>query len=162
MKSLTKLSKTLLVTLISIAAIAPHASNADTLECQWLKTAELAEGFYMPAKITMKMNTHSVDFVEDTFTSRRYEPCWIGNHSSCYFGFDYERDEAWSLDEINHSAEGTTMTITSSWYWTAEMTWSFSTRVSEMQAGEATLANVSGDDGDGVWFNDQKFACSKK
>jgi hypothetical protein len=79
--------------LIGLLMATSGLAQATTLECQWLKTSDLASGFYKPAKVEMLVEEEQVLFVEDSFTSRRYEPCWVGNFSSCYFGFDYSREE---------------------------------------------------------------------
>lgn len=146
----------------ALALIMTSASGAATLDCHWMKTGDLAEGFYKPAHIKMQLSDSEVSFIEDTYTSRRYEPCWVGNHSSCYFGFDYERGQPWETVGMVEHQSGTSLTIQSSWYWTAEMSWNFATNVGKMKPGEVTTATVSGDDGDGVWFHDHKFACTKK
>jgi len=147
--------------LIGLLMATSGLAQATTLECQWLKTSDLASGFYKPAKVKCWWGRAGF-VVEDSFTSRRYEPCWVGNFSSCYFGFDYSREEPWQLVAADEDEKSTTLVIENSWYWTAEMTWQFESPLSGLETGETVLATVSGDDGDGVSFDRHKFACIKK
>lgn len=136
-------------------------AQASTLECNWLKTTGLADGFYKPAKIKLQMGEKQVQFLEDTYTTRSYDPCWVGGFSSCYFSFNYELDKPWEIRSLQQSDKSTTLAIESIWYWTAEMTWVFTTDLFSMQPGDTTLATVSGDDGDGVWFQEHQFSCTR-
>jgi hypothetical protein len=147
--------------LIGLLMATSGLAQATTLECQWLKTSDLASGFYKPAKVEMLVEEEQVLFVEDSFTSRRYEPCWVGNFSSCYFGFDYSREEPWQLVAADEDEKSTTLVIENSWYWTAEMTWQFESPLSGLETGETVLATVSGDDGDGVSFDRHNLLASK-
>ncbi|MEO0337245.1 MAG: hypothetical protein AAF202_12685 [Pseudomonadota bacterium] len=138
------------------------SSYANTLDCRWLKTSNLAEGFYKPAQLKVAISENEVQILNDTFTSRRYEPCWVGGHSSCYFGFDYNKEEPWKIHELSHTPESTSLTMTSNWYWQSEITFYFENSLNSLSSGDMVVAEVHGDDGDGVWFEKHKFACTKE
>jgi len=134
-------------------------ANATVLNCHWLKTSDLGQEFYRPAQLKIEIKDQYIIFHKDNFTSRLYEPCWIGDFSSCYFIFSHQRHEPWKITQISRSDAGTDLTIENSWHWTAKMTWSFDSRIDRLMVGDTALAQVSGDDGDGVVFNHYRFSC---
>lgn len=150
-----------MITTKAIAALLGLAlsasSFATTLSCQWLKKESHAPGFYRPAKIVMEIKSDHVEIIEDTFLFRSYSPCWTGNWSSCAFGFTYE-GKTWEI--LKTTATTLEMSAPGA-YWDAELKMNFEKAPSSLKRGEITGANFSGDDGDGVWFNDEAFACQK-
>ena len=144
-----------IITLIALSI--SNITLATTLSCNWLESADHAPGFYKPAKIVMTVLKDKVVFDEDTFLFRSYSPCWTGNWSSCAFGFTYE-GKTWEI--LKTTATTLEMSAPGA-YWDAELKMNFEKAPSSLKRGEITGANFSGDDGDGVWFNDEAFACQK-
>lgn len=128
----------------------------NTFKCDWIKSDSHSEAFYRPAHLTFTLND-SLKLVEDTFLYRRYTPCWVGNHVSCAFGYTYYND-VWNIDE---QSEVSLKISTEGAYWDAELSLNFQKSIREMEINETTIALISGDDGDGVWFNKEKFSCTK-
>lgn len=147
-----------LKTIVAISAtFLSLATTATTLSCNWLESAEHAPGFYRPAKIVMTIKEKEVQFIEDTFLFRSYSPCWTGNWSSCAFGFTYY-GETWTIEE---SSSNTLKLSAPGAYWSAELDITFEKKPTFLKRGEVTETRISGDDGDGVWFNDEAFLCQK-
>lgn len=144
--------------LVAFGAITLSISSfATTLNCSWLESQDHAPGFYRPAKIVMDVKESQVVFKEDTFLFRHYSPCWMGSWDSCAFGFSYY-DKTWQIDQQTvKSLEISTPGV----MWDAELSISFDKELSSLKRGEITGASISGDDNDGVWFNDEAFVCQK-
>ncbi|MCF8057877.1 MAG: hypothetical protein K9K67_01165 [Bacteriovoracaceae bacterium] len=143
-----------LVFIISFLTLSTHAQ---TLNCQWLESSEHAAGFYRPAKIQMTFKDQTVTFVEDTFLFRTYSPCWVGNFSSCAFGFNYEGNTWTITSNVNKTYE----LEAPGFYWDAQLTFEFEKELKNLSRGEVVKASLSGDDGDGVMFSDEAFLCQK-
>lgn len=133
-------------------------SSAFDMDCQWLKSSKHSEGFYRPADFNFSVVDNTLSLRKDTFLFRTYTPCWTGNFSSCAFGFTYDTDSVWKIGEMTERS----MTLSApGFYWSAELKIQFEVDVMALQDGDQFLMTLSGDDGDGVIFNNEKFSCLK-
>jgi len=148
-----------IATILLISAQSSFAAST-SLSCQWLKSPRHAENFYRPAIFAFTIDTGKdaarVSLIKDSFLYRTYQPCWIGGYSSCAFGFDYDRQSDWTIDEYGSSR---LVIQAPSYYWSAELTLEFSQNIRDLTSGKKTSMRMSGDDGDGVTFKNEIFSC---
>lgn len=134
-----------------VFSISPLQSYAETLTCQWLPNANQPEGFFVANssfELQVNKRNSTMRVLNDSFFFRSYSPCYSGNFKTCAFGFSYDRGKAWGVKLI----EGKKSFIaTQSWYFTSELKFRF----------EGDKLFLSGDDGDGVSF-DEVFSCKIK
>jgi len=143
-------------------SLTSFAATKSQIKCNWVESESHAEGFYRPASIEMAYNSLApkaqVKFIKDNFLFRTYSPCWSGGFSSCAFGFSYE-GSTWAILE-NTNDQKISMEAPG-FYWDAELEFNFSKKLNKLTRGQVFSATLSGDDGDGVFFSDEKFICQK-
>jgi len=144
----------LLLTLVTQPLLV-HASNI-SIECDWQKAQSHASGYYIPAVISLRLENQKVKILKDSFLFRKYEPCWLGSYSSCAFGFDYDHESDWSIvsknpQELVIEAPG--------YYWNAQLKLETTKKFNLLKKGANFSLKLSGDDGDGVMFHNEKFLC---
>jgi hypothetical protein len=130
-----------------------------SLSCLWQESSDHAPQFYREAVFAFDLTKSELIVTQDTFLNRRYTPCWIGNYSSCSFGFDYDRRSDWTI----LSASSTKISLEApGFYWNAELNLEFSKDLQMINSGDQISMVMSGDDGDGVMFHDELFTCQVK
>jgi len=131
-------------------------SSSLAIVCEWQESPAHTQNFYRRATLSLLIQKRRVIIIEDTFLFRKYEPCWSGGYSSCAFGFDYDRSSDWnitnkSLNELAIEAPG--------FYWDAELKLKISKNFNDLKSSTTFSLSLSGDDGDGVMFNNEIFSC---
>lgn len=148
--------------LIMASSLSTFATNNTNIKCNWVESETHADDFFRPASIQFSYQSlvpkAQIKFTEDTFLFRTYSPCWTGGFSSCAFGFSYE-GSTWTILENTHNQK--ISMEAPGFYWDAELEFNFSKKLSDLKRGQVFAATLSGDDGDGVFFSDEKFICQK-
>ncbi len=142
------------ILLLSTLIFANYA-NTQSLTCDWIESKNTAANFYRPAQFQISINQSSATISNDSYFSRRYQPCWTGNFSSCYFAFGIDPDGDLKVVEVNE----TELTLEQSPYFTATINLKFKRSFLDLQKFESIEMVMVGDDGDGVKINGDKFIC---
>ena len=138
--------------LIAISFISLN-SSAVIFSCDWQQTANLPKGYFQESGFELEVHQGKGFFIQHGFFDRSYKPCWTGNFSSCSFGFGMDVDESFEV-----SVHGVSFFLMQRDRFNPQLKFSF-LRV----AGDGKFeVSLSGNDGDGVEFEDHRFLCSSR
>lgn len=130
------------------------------LECAWQDSVnQYSPGYYRPAGFKLYFKDDVFYVTQDSYFIRRYEPCWVGNYSSCYFSFG---DAAYKPYVIEESTSSYVRAEKSGGYYDPVLEMTFNKNFYDLQDGQTVRMSLFGDDNDGTFINDDSFVCTKR
>jgi len=143
----------------------PAAANKTNMDCSWQNSANYSSGFYRPGGFSMEIGETGALFSDNGYFNRKYEPCWVGGYSSCWFSFETGAGRPYSIvtpQARNFSRGPNELVLEFQAYFTATLVLNFDRAYASMKTGETLNMSLYGNDGDGVFIDNDKFVCVVK
>lgn len=141
-------------------AIRVSMDNTYILECSWQNSIDqYAPGYYRKAGFGLHFKDDVFYVFNDTYFIRRYEPCWTGGFSSCYFSFGDALYKPYVIDIYEPQFVSARKIGV---YFDPVLELKFNKSFKDIKEGQTLRLSLSGDDNDGTFINDEQFICLKK